>query len=165
MGLTNAKVVFGYEAADFGLAAKRGEVDITSITAQVGVGEIEKGFLKAFCALQSERSAWHPDLPAITELVDLTPEQENMLSFVEAITGAKSMFGPPNMPADLLEYQRSVFDQIMEHKGYLKIMAKRYPVWEKPIGGEATELETEKLLGMPPEWSASVRNLFEKYID
>ena len=125
---------------------------------------VDKGFTKPFCSLTFERTEWFPDTPAITELVQLTPEQEDMIRFVQALVAGKSFYAPPGVPADKLTYLRRTFDKITSNKAFVKQARTRWPIWSKPLTGEELQESVGKVLGMPPEKIEAVRNLFAKYI-
>ena len=160
----DADIVHGYEAAEQGLAAKRGEIEGFSLEASSGGVIVDKGLTKPFCSLTFERTEWFPDTPAITELVQLTPEQEDMIIFVEALVAGKSFYAPPGVPADKLTYLRRTFDKITSNEAFVKQAKTRWPIWSKPLTGEQLESEVNRVLGMPPEKIEAVRSLFAKYI-
>lgn len=160
----DADVVFGYESPESPLAAKRGEVDGYSTGAARGGDDVAKNLSKPLCSLTFERTEWFPDVPAITELVQLTSDQEDMIVFIDALSAAKSYYGPPDLPADKLDYLRRSFDKIMQMEGFLKQAKTRWKVWSKPLTGEELNQAVNRALGMPPEKAEAVRNLIKKHI-
>ena len=129
----DAKIVHGYESPELGLAVKRGEIDCYSIVGNIGLDDIEKGFVKPLLVFTFERTDWFPDTPAIAEVLDLTPEQEDYIAFIEALGAAKSFYGPPDVPADKLTYLRRAFDEIMATEAFVKQAKLKFPVWQKPL--------------------------------
>jgi tripartite-type tricarboxylate transporter receptor subunit TctC len=161
----DADVIFGYEAPELGLAVKRGEIVGYTLEASSGSVEVERGYVKPFCSMTFDRTPWYPDAPSLAEIAgDLTPDQQDMIRFVEALVDGKSFFGPPGIPADRLEYLRRSFDAIMEHPGFVKQAKVRWAIWQKPLTGEQLEKEVRAVLSMPDEKIAATRNLVNKYI-
>jgi tripartite-type tricarboxylate transporter receptor subunit TctC len=161
----DADVIFGYEAPELGLAVRRGEIVGYTLEASSGGVEVEKGFVKPFCSLTFERTAWYPDTPSIVELAgDLSPDEEDMVRFVEALVAGKSFFGPPGIPADRLEYLRRSFDKIMSEEGFLKQAKVRWAIWQTPMTGEQLEKDVRAVLSMPDAKIEATRNLVNQYI-
>ncbi len=163
LGLT-ADIVLGYEHSEMGLAAKRGEIEGFAAEASSGGVMEDKGLSKVFCSLTFERTEWYPDTPAVTELVQLTPDQEDMIRFLQALVAGKSFYAPPDLAADKLSVLRHAFNQIMSHEAFVKQAKTRWAVWSKPLTGEELQAEVDRVLSMPPEKGDAVRNLLDKYI-
>ena len=165
LGLNNADVVFGYEAPELGLAVKRGEILGYTLESSTGSVEAKKGFVKPVCSMTFKRTAWYPDVPSLAELAGtLTPDQEDMIRFLEALVAGKSFFGPPGVPADRLEYLRRNFDKIMKYEGFLKQVKVRWSIWQTPMTGEQLEKDIKTVLSMPQEKIEATRKLVEKYV-
>ncbi|MFC1873158.1 tripartite tricarboxylate transporter substrate-binding protein, partial [Chloroflexota bacterium] len=161
--LDNVSLVFGYETVEIGLAAARGEIDAATGSGPTVGLEVDKGLMKFFCVLAPERSPWSEETPTIYELTTVTPEQEELISFLMALTTGKAFFTPPGMDPEKLEYIRGVFDKMMDYKGFLKVISRRFTTWETPLSGAQTEKLTNDTLGMPVEKTEAIRALFEKY--
>ncbi|MFC2067865.1 Bug family tripartite tricarboxylate transporter substrate binding protein [Chloroflexota bacterium] len=160
----DAKIVHGYESPELGLALRRGEIDCYSIVGNIALDDMERGFVKPFLVFTAERSDWFPDTPVVTEVIDLTPKQEDYIVFIEALGAVKSYFGPPGIPLDRLTYLRRTFDQIVSNEAFIKQAKLRFPVWQTPLPGEGVEADINRVLSMSPDTIESVRSLFEKYI-
>lgn len=160
----DADVVFGLETGELALALKRGEIAGACIPGDSALPHVENELIKPLVNMGFERSEWFPDTPAISELVELTPEQEDMIVFLSALVGGKSFYFPPGIAADKLNYVRGVFDKIVAHKGFLRLARKRYPVWSTPITGEQLEADVLRALAIPPERTEAIRNLVHKYV-
>ena len=163
-GLDNAEVVYGYEASEMFLGVKRGEIVGYSLEGGTGGVIVSEGYTKPLVTLRFERSEWFPDTPAITELIDLTPDQEDMIAFVEALVGCKSFYTPPGVEADKLTYLRRTFDKIASDEGFRAQAKARYPIWEKPMTGEALQESVGNVLGMSPAKLEAIRATMAKYI-
>lgn len=163
-GLTNAEVVHGYEASEMFLGVKRAEIDGYSLEGGTGKVAVDEGYTKPFVALRFERSEWFPDTPAITELIDLTPAQEDMIAFVEALVGCKSFYAPPGIDSEKLTFLRRAFDKIVADEGFKAQGKSRWPIWEKPMTGEELQESVSRVLGMPADKLGAIRATMEKYI-
>ncbi len=163
-GLENAEVVYGYEASEMFLGVKRGEIDGYSLEGGTGLVSVGEGYTKPLVALRFERTAFFPDTPAITELVDLTPEQQDMVAFVEALVGSKSFYAPPGVAEDKLTFLRRTFDKITADEGFYAQAKSRWPVWEKPMTGEELQDNVSNVLSMPEAKLNIIRAAMEKYI-
>ncbi len=161
----NSQVTWGFETVEQGLAMKRGEADIYAASGQNGIDDIAKGFSKWFCMLTRTRSAWGgKDVPAITELVKLTPEQEEMLTFVEALGSGKVLYAPPGTPPDRLAYLQSAFDKTMQNAGFLRLIKVRFPIWDPPTNAKGVIALQNKILGWPPEKLKPISDLIKKWV-
>jgi tripartite-type tricarboxylate transporter receptor subunit TctC len=156
-------VVFGYEGVELGLATKRGEIAGYCLQASSGIEDVNKGFVRPFCSMTLDRRAWYPETPAIAELVKISPQQTEMLEFIETLEDGKSFYGPPGISADKLNYLRRSFDKIMVQEGFLEQVKVRWPIWEKPMTGEELEADVKKVLSMPLEKITAIRELVQKY--
>jgi len=163
-GLDNAEVVYGYEASEMFLGVKRGEIAGYSLEGGTGKVSVDEGFTKPLVALRFERTEWFPDTPAIAELVDLTPDQKDMVAFVEALVGCKSFYAPPGVAEDKLTYLRRTFGKITSDEGFRAQAKVRWPVWEKPVTGEALQESVSNVLSMPEAKLEAIRASMEKYV-
>ncbi len=157
------EIIYGLDTVEMALAVAKGELDGYGISAGTGGDGVNKGFIRPFVTLTFERTAWWPDTPAITELVTLTPEQEDILKFLAALIGGKSFYAPPGVPADKLNYLRRTFDKIVSMKPFVRQAKGRWPVWATPLTGEQLEENLRAALGMSAERRQAVLGLHDKY--
>ena len=160
----DAKLVHGYESPELPIALVRGEIDAYVSDGSRIRQNMEKGFLEPFTSITFKRTAWLPDVPAITEMVQINPDQKDMIEFMEALVACKSIYAPPGIPADRLNFLRRSFEKIMKHKGFIKQIKRSYKVLEPYTTGEELEKKVNSAIGMAPEKVELVRNLFQQYI-
>ncbi|MEW6674019.1 MAG: tripartite tricarboxylate transporter substrate-binding protein [Thermodesulfobacteriota bacterium] len=160
----DAKIVHGYEAPELALAIVRGEIDMYVTDGSRVSENMEKGFVEPFTSITFKRTAWQPKVPAITELVQITPEHKDMIEFMDALEACKSMFGPPGVPAERLTYLRRSFEKVLQYNGFIKSIKTNYAVLEPYVTGEDLEKKVNSAVGIAPEKVELVRNLFQKYI-
>lgn len=162
----DAKVITGFQgAAALNLAVERGEV--VGYAVELDLDGIEAGIRKPLLVLATERDPLLPDVPAITELADLSGQDLELVRLWETGLVNSSVFaGPPNMPEDRLRYLRDLANQWAQDEGFRKEIdaVSGYEVqdYEYITGEEVTEtmLDTASVLG---EFQAIFAELIEKY--
>jgi tripartite-type tricarboxylate transporter receptor subunit TctC len=114
----DAKLITGFEgASDVILALDRGE--ITGYATEINLAKYEAGLIKPMFVLATERDPRMPDVPAITELVDLSGEDLALVKLWETALVNSTLFAaPPDMPADKLAFLRSLADQWTQDEGF-----------------------------------------------
>ena len=160
----DAKIVAGFEWSELPLAMDRGEIDGWSSETSDTSYLVDKGFADPIISGTFERSEFYPDLPAITELVDLTPEKEQLLTFLtSAFARGRSFYTTPGVPADRLDYLRRAFDKIMATPSFKDQLSRVFKVWTTPWDGEKVTKDVDTVMGLSPEIVDSVKNLMPKY--
>lgn len=164
LGIQGAKIVPGYEStAEMGLAMGRGEIDAAIESASRMQDWMDKGYGKPpFAVAFSQRSAWFPNVPAITEIVKPSPKQEANMKVVEAMASIKVLLTAPGVPQDKVQFQREVFTKIVADKGFLKLAQMLFSVWEKPISGEDYAKRVTSTLAISPEDVTGIIQMIEK---
>lgn len=134
----DATITPGFRSADRGLAASRGEVDGFVENSSIARGNVEKGFVQPpFFVVSTERSAWFPNTPALTELINLSPEQERALKLFVSLEASKDFYGPPDLPEDVLQLLRhEYFDKIAAMPVFKEMVGRVFTVWAEPVQGE-----------------------------
>lgn len=117
-GLDGMKVVLGYKGtSEVGLANGTGELDFWVMKRGTLQSAIDQGFIKTpLLVVSTKRNDLFPGVPAIPELVKLTPQQENLIKAEQATLAAYGVvfFAPPGIPKDRLEFLRNTFTKIAE---------------------------------------------------
>ena len=113
--------------------------------------------------ISSAKSEWFPDVPAIPDLAELTPEQEKKLSIAIALQSAKPFYTAPGVPQDRVDFLRDVFNQIMETKGFLRQAKLRWTVWEAPHTGEEYAKTVQAAMAIPSEDVASLLEAIKEW--
>lgn len=103
----DAKVITGFENSTARiLATQRGEVVgyAASSSGPTG-GELSKGTLKPMFVIATERDPAQPDVPAITELVNLSEEDIALVKLWEnGLASGTVLIAPTGIPEDRLNY-------------------------------------------------------------
>ena len=141
-----------------GLAAGKGEVDVIPNPLGVGINSMKKGFVKSpVVIVDSKRSKFFPDTPAITELVKFTPEQEALYKMVDMATYViRVAAAPPGVPEDRVKFMRDAFAKIVAMKGFNNQAKLNFPMGPTPLVGteldefvaEAADLKVEPVTTM-----------------
>lgn len=161
----DGEIVAGYEWGELPLAMERGEIDgWSSETSDTDFLE-SKGFAKPVVSGTFERGEFYPDLPAIAELVTLTPEKERLLTFLtSAFARGRSFYTTPGVPADRVDYMRRTFDKIMANPAFKDQLSRVFKVWTTPWTGEQVEKDANEVLSLPADIVNSVKDLMPKYV-
>ncbi len=146
--LKNAKIISGFTGtAEVGLAIARGELEGTAYHPVPIIDWTEKGYVKSppLVAVWPERVYIWPNTPTITEMVKLTPEQENIFKLYLALKSCKLIFGPPGMPKDRVDFVQQTVDKMLSDEACLNQMKKVFKVWLKPMSGKEVTQEMKNL--------------------
>jgi tripartite-type tricarboxylate transporter receptor subunit TctC len=116
----DAKVITGIGSEEErALATKRGEIAgyVQSITASRG--GIEAGLIKPLFVMATERDPLLPDLPAITELVDLSDADLALARlWDQAMVNSCIFAASPDIPAERLAFLRDLADQWVNDEAF-----------------------------------------------
>ncbi|MBI4317028.1 MAG: hypothetical protein HY675_00950 [Chloroflexi bacterium] len=166
--LKGAKVVPGFAGtAEMQLALGRGEVHGYSAGPQVLQTGIDKGVHgQPLVIMDFKRSPNFPNVPAVTELVKLTPQQEQTLRiFVSIGDQSKPIFAPPAMPQDRLLYLRQSFNKMIEYPAFRDPVMKRFVAWKGEFRkGEDLTAHIQNLLTIPKDELTKYDEMVKKYI-
>jgi hypothetical protein len=137
-----------------GLSIAKGEVDGMVMAAGSSGSERDKGFVKGIVCVGFNTSPVFEGVPALSESIKLSPEDEKLLrTFSGTFTAERILFAPPGVPADRIQYLRDSWDKMMELKGFQKHQKSRHGVVAPPSKG--VEIEEEV---------AMMNQLIEKYM-
>jgi len=143
----DAQIIPGFNSGtDVMLAVTRGEVDFSVLCPSYFRGVLKKGTYKGpLVVLQRERSPLFPDVPAITELVTLTPEQDKYFDLALAMFTGRVLIAPPGMDKAMVDFLRAKTKEIFANKGYLRQANRRWKDWVDPWDGEKMQQAVEKV--------------------
>lgn len=116
----DATVVTGISGeTERGLAARRGEVVGYVITMDTAWASLESGLVTPLFALAPERGFDAPEVPAITELVDLDGDGLALVDlWGTALAGADILAAPPGVPEDRLAFLRGLAEEWVQDEGF-----------------------------------------------
>ncbi|MFC2068461.1 tripartite tricarboxylate transporter substrate-binding protein [Chloroflexota bacterium] len=116
----DAKVITGFDnVSAIATAVKRGE--ITGYAVGINHAMIEAGLIKPLFVLSTGRDPRMPDVPAITELVNLSDEDLGLVRLWETALVNSSLFAaPPNTSEDRLAFLRGMANQWTHDEAFLK---------------------------------------------
>jgi tripartite-type tricarboxylate transporter receptor subunit TctC len=166
----DARVITGFSgAAERALAVKRGEIIGSISNMSAATSFIESGMYKPLFTLATQRDPLTPDVPAITELVNLTDEDLALVKLWEKTLVASSLFaGPPDLTEDRLEFLRDLADRWVKDEGFRKEIdaVSGYELKDKEYtnGEEVTE-SMEEMAANLGNFQAIFAQLIEKYRD
>jgi len=167
-GLTGTRIISGYPgAADTALAVGRGECDAFITPASAYHIYLEKGFIKPppVMVISSTKSPYFPDVPALPDLVRLTPDQQVLFDIVQAVGYADVLHaGPPGIPEDRLNYMREKFAEITALPAFQSITRNFWPVWVAPKKADDLKSIVERALAVPKKDVARLNEIVKKYV-
>ncbi len=161
----DGKIVAGFRGGELGLAAAKGEIVGYTIHGGGLITDLGKNFIKQpFVTMAFERSEYFPDVPALPELVTLTPEQKTLLTIFITMTSGKVFYAPPGVPEDRVEFLRGAFEKLMENTGFLRQAKLRWAVWSEPMTGEEAAKFVDEVFSIPEADIFKYSSLSDKYL-
>jgi tripartite-type tricarboxylate transporter receptor subunit TctC len=160
----DAKVITGFDGvAAQALAVKRGE--ITGYAVEISHDKIEAGLIKPVFVLATERDPRMPDVPTITELVDLSDEDLELVRLWETALVNSTLFaGPPGLPEDRLAFLRELANQWAQDEAFRKeidaVSGEEEQTYTTGEEVSRTMMETAASIG---KFQAIFADLIEKY--
>ncbi len=162
----DAKVITGL-SGDSGraLAVKRGEIIGYSLNIPGALASIEAGMVKPMFVLATKRDPLRPDVPAITELVDLTGEDLALVRLWEtALVSSNLLVASPGIPEDRLAFLRDLANKWVQEEGFREGMnlISGYEV-QKYIAGDELKQAMLDMAATLDEFQAIFVEMIEKY--
>lgn len=116
----DAKVVTGIpNESDRAMAVRRGEIAGYCLNLAGTKDSVANGYVKPLFVLSSQRDPLMPDIPAITELVNISGEDMPLVTLWETSFVSSSIFtAPPDVPADRLDYLRGFADSWIQNESF-----------------------------------------------
>lgn len=160
----DAKVVTGFENdAARSLAVQRGEVAGLSCTLGAVKTDVDAGLLKPLFVLATSRDPAAPDVPAITELVNLSEEDLAMVNFWEndLATGTIIMV-PAGVSEDKVLFLRNLADKWYQNEEFQQEINK---VIGYDVSSYTHGVMVEKSINNISSAIESYQTLFQEMID
>lgn len=112
-----ARVVTGYQSQpDVQLAVGKGEIDFTMAGVTQTMRQVKQGVLPTpLVVVDKERCPAVPDVPALPELVTMTPEQKALFEkSLKLGVAARMLAMPEGVPAERVKYAREAIRKISQ---------------------------------------------------
>jgi tripartite-type tricarboxylate transporter receptor subunit TctC len=162
----DAKVITGFDTdTDRALAVKRGEIVGYCLNIPNARANIEAGMVKPLCVLATERDPLAPDVPAITELVNLTGEDLALVKLWETAFVASNLFvASPGIPEDRLAFLRSLANKWVQEEEFREEIdhIATYSVSKYLTGDEVAKAMLDMASALE-DFQAIFAELIEKY--
>ena len=161
----DAKVITGFSGGTLAPAVKRGE--IIGYGCKANFSLIDTGFLKPLFVLATERDPLLPDVPAITELVNLSDEDLELVELWETGLVNSTLFvAPPDLPEDKLAFLRDLANQWAQDEGFHKeIDAVSNKEVQAYITGEEVAEAMQDMTAVLGKFQATFAELIKLYRD
>jgi tripartite-type tricarboxylate transporter receptor subunit TctC len=164
----DAKVIIGFKGhGEIMIAGGRGEVDAMQLSAASYQDAMNKGFAKEpLFSVSTVRTGAFPDLPAITEVVEVSPEMKELLEANHKMSwGEHKLFAaPPGLDEDKRQFLEATFAKIYADKAARKILLVRYANLTEGMDGASITKQLDELMRVYEEDLPRITQVTEKYI-
>jgi tripartite-type tricarboxylate transporter receptor subunit TctC len=162
----DATVITGFtRISELPLAVGRGEITGYCLSISNAAGGVRSGMVKPLFLLSTERSLLAPDVPAITEIVNLSDEDLALAKLWGTSLSASNLFvAPPGLPEDRLTFLRNLADQWVQDEAFRQEVnqAADYEVQVYLTGDEVTQNIMDTVATMD-QFQAIFADLIDKY--
>ncbi len=165
LGLKDTKWVFGYPgSAEIGLSLQRGETDGTTYSVKTAVSWMEKGICKEpLVMLNDERSEWFPDVPALPEVVTLSPDGQMLFNVMMGMQSTRTILLPPGVSQDRVDFLEDIFWEMVNDEGVIEQLQLEWKIWSEPRTAEEFTAFIASIEGISPEDLTRLRELLQEY--
>ncbi|MFC2008330.1 Bug family tripartite tricarboxylate transporter substrate binding protein [Chloroflexota bacterium] len=164
----DAKVIIGFKGhGDIIIAGGRGELDAMQLSAASYRDAMNKGFAhEPLFTVSTVRTAEFPDVPALTEVVTVSPEMKELLEANHLMSwGEHKLFAaPPGLDEDKRKFLEETFIKIYADKAARKILLVRYATLTEGLDGAEVAKQVEELMRVYKEDLPRITEVTEKYI-
>lgn len=164
----SAKVVTGIpNESDRALAVKRGEIVGYCLNLAGARESLASGLVKPLFVLSSQRDDIMPDVPAITELANISSDDIGLVELWGKSFVSSSIFAaPPRVPQDKLEYLRSLADKWVQDSEFQQQIDKAAGHHiNKYLTGDEVSQNMVNLVNKLDKYYAIFNDLIIKYRD
>jgi tripartite-type tricarboxylate transporter receptor subunit TctC len=162
----DAKVVTGFKnESDRALAVKRGEIAGYFMNLAGAREGLAAGLVKPLFVLSSHRDPIKPDIPAVSELVEVTGDNMDLLKFWEDSFVSSSIFiAPPAIDTDKLLFLRSLANNWGKDEGFRQQIdqAAGHQIMVYDTGDQVAQNMTTLSMNLT-KFQSTFATLIEKY--
>jgi len=162
----DARAITGFAGIpELPLAVGRGEIIGYCLSISNAAAGVEAGMVKPLFVISTERAPLIPDVPAVTELVNLSDQDLALVRLWGTALAASNLFVvPPEMPEDRLAFLRDLADRWAQDEGFRQEVnqAAGYEVQTYLTGDEVTQNIMDAVATMD-QFQAIFSDLIEKY--
>jgi tripartite-type tricarboxylate transporter receptor subunit TctC len=161
----DAKIIVGFSgSSEQSLAAMRGELSAFMISAGSALAFMKHPELFPLVTVDLKRAKLFPNLPAVSELVNLNAEQKKWFQRLDYILGLeRPVITTPGVPADRVRILRNALGRVLNNKEFLALAERN----QRPINylpGEEVEKFVKELLGMPEGEAKELQKILDKHM-
>ena len=116
--------------------------------------------------MSTVRTGGFPDVPALTEVVTVSPEMKELLEANHMMSwGEHKLFAaPPGLAEDKRQFLEDTFEKIYADKAARKILLVRYATLTEGIDGAGVAKQVEELMRVYKEELPRITEITDKYI-
>ncbi len=145
------------------LAIEQEEAIGSAFPLAAAVNAAKQGKVNVLFTILKERDVMYPDVPAITEVSDLSEKQMAYLGGIEKRASSLVM-GPPSMPDDLVTFLRGKTAEVYKNPAYPEAVIKAQGAWKLAYTGEELVEEAEEIAKAKPVFGPLYKEIIAKYI-
>lgn len=162
----DAKIILGYASTtEMALAAAKGEVDGYCENSSTANARIKQGLVPPpLVTISFTRRPLLPNIPALPEVLKLTPEQQTWLGFFEYIPQGTTFFVRDGVPADRVKFLQDTFDKIIAMSGFKSQFKTYFGAEAEPVSGKELADMVGKLTAIPGEAIKSFNTTLGAYL-
>jgi len=162
----DAQIIIGFPGVPaLTLAIMKGELDGYAGGGSTAAQVVKQPELFPVCAISPVRNPVLPEVPALGELVSLTPEQQKWIDFLDKIAArGRPIVTTPGVPQERVQSLRMALHKCLNDE---QLLAEAEKI-KRPIGywsGEEFTAHVNETLNMPEERAKEIIHLLmEKYV-
>ena len=159
----DAKIACGIKSSDKYLALQQNELDAYTRPIDTATADVKAGLTKILFTISLKRDKDFPDVPAISEFVNLTDDHKKLIKAIPE--DLKMYFAPPGTPKDRVQYLREAFDKMCNDKGF-QAGIKRLTdgLWAGSISGQELEDMAKDIAKDKQVYKSLYKDLIAKYV-
>ena len=160
-----SKIVVGYRGAgDMSLAVIRNEADSGVLSADSALPHVENNEVKPIALFGARRWPHLPDVPTLREATALPADKAWIVDLRQQIGEAqRAMVAAPGVPADRVEYLRSVLSEVLTDRAVIEEGARTSREIEYMPGNELQHLVGELMKSVGPRLPEFHRIVLDSY--
>lgn len=161
----DGKVITGFRGTTgVALSLRKNELDGGSGQTSSVLNNMRQGYVKPLVVLDYKRIKQLPDVPAVTELIKLTPEKKEMLDSHQFVPNTKIMTAPPGTPKDRVQFLRDAMEKVKNDLEFKKKIEKAMGIDCDWISIEETEKMARQATEQKKKGSfKKLENLMKRY--
>jgi tripartite-type tricarboxylate transporter receptor subunit TctC len=159
LGLKKVRMITGYGGGDKIMGLVRKEIEGVIGGLDFWTGSITEGEAAPLLTYDAKRYAPFPNVPTLGELVK-TQKGKAVASYISGESElSRSLFAPPNMPADIAKRLRTAFTKALQDENFKKLVDKMGREPFDPLPGEEVAKKVSAALNLTPDVAGLIKQV------